>query len=30
MKVKAAKLGYFLVKNHSFIDGNKKIGRNSQ
>lgn len=26
IKVKAAKLGYFLVKNHPFIDGNKRIG----
>ena len=25
-KAKAAKLGYFLVKNHPFIDGNKRIG----
>jgi death-on-curing protein len=25
-KVKAAKLGYFLIKNHPFIDGNKRIG----
>jgi death-on-curing protein len=23
---KAAKLGYFLVNNHPFIDGNKRIG----
>lgn len=23
---KAAKLGYFLIKNHPFIDGNKRIG----
>ena len=26
IKAKAAKLGYFLVKNHPFIDGNKRIG----
>ena len=26
IKAKAAKLGYFLVKNHPFIEGNKKIG----
>ena len=26
IKSKAAKLGYFLVKNHPFIDGNKRIG----
>lgn len=26
IKVKAAKLGYFLVKNHPFIDGNKRTG----
>ena len=26
IKLKAAKLGYFLVKNHPFIDGNKRIG----
>lgn len=25
-KAKAAKLGYFLIKNHPFIDGNKRIG----
>ena len=23
---KAAKLGYFLIKNHPFIDGNKRVG----
>lgn len=23
---KAAKLGYFLIKNHPFVDGNKRIG----
>jgi death-on-curing protein len=23
---KAAKLGYFLIKNHAFVDGNKRIG----
>lgn len=26
IKSKAAKLGYFLIKNHPFIDGNKRIG----
>lgn len=26
IKEKAAKLGYMLVKNHAFIDGNKRIG----
>lgn len=26
IKAKAAKLVYFLVKNHPFIDGNKRIG----
>lgn len=26
IKEKAAKLGYTLVKNHAFIDGNKRIG----
>ena len=26
IKARAAKLGYFLVKNHPFIDGNKKTG----
>ena len=26
IKAKAAKLGYFLIKNHPFIDGNKRIG----
>ncbi len=26
IKVKAAKLGYFSVKNHAFVDGNKRIG----
>ena len=26
IKKKAAKLGYTLVKNHAFIDGNKRIG----
>lgn len=26
IKEKAAKLGYFLVKNHPFIDGNKRTG----
>lgn len=26
IKAKAAKLGYFLVKNHPFIDGNKRTG----
>ena len=26
IKAKAAKLGCFLVKNHPFIDGNKRIG----
>lgn len=26
IKARAAKLGYFLVKNHPFIDGNKRIG----
>ena len=26
IKAKAAKLGYFLVKNHPFLDGNKRIG----
>ena len=26
VKAKAAKLGYFLVKNHPFIDGNKRTG----
>jgi len=26
IKAKASKLGYFLVKNHPFIDGNKRIG----
>lgn len=26
IKVKAAKLGYFVVKNHPFIDGHKRIG----
>lgn len=26
IKAKAAKLGYFLVKNHAFVDGNKRIG----
>lgn len=25
-KAKAAKLGYFLIKNHPFVDGNKRIG----
>ena len=25
-KAKAAKLGYFLIKNHPFIDGNKRTG----
>ncbi|WP_129723971.1 type II toxin-antitoxin system death-on-curing family toxin [Xylanivirga thermophila] len=26
VKSKAAKLGYFLINNHPFIDGNKRIG----
>lgn len=26
IQVKAAKLGFFIVKNHPFIDGNKRIG----
>lgn len=26
VKAKAAKLGYFLIKNHPFIDGNKRTG----
>lgn len=26
IRSKAAKLGFFLVKNHPFIDGNKRIG----
>lgn len=26
IKAKAAKLGYFLIKDHPFIDGNKRIG----
>ena len=26
IQVKAAKLGYFLVNNHAFVDGNKRIG----
>lgn len=26
IKAKAAKLGYFVVKDHTFIDGNKRIG----
>lgn len=26
IKAKAAKLGFFLVKNHPFTDGNKRIG----
>ncbi len=26
LEAKAARLGYFLIKNHPFIDGNKRIG----
>lgn len=26
IRAKAAKLGFFLIKNHPFIDGNKRIG----
>lgn len=26
IETKAAKLGYYLVKNHPFVDGNKRIG----
>lgn len=26
IKAKAAKLGYFLIKNHPFVDGNKRTG----
>lgn len=26
IQVKAAKLGYFLINNHAFVDGNKRIG----
>lgn len=26
LQLKAAKLGFFIVKNHPFVDGNKRIG----
>ncbi|NPV89728.1 MAG: type II toxin-antitoxin system death-on-curing family toxin [Firmicutes bacterium] len=26
LEAKAAQLGYFLIKNHPFVDGNKRIG----
>ncbi|TEB04395.1 Toxin Doc [Pelotomaculum schinkii] len=26
LEAKAARLGYFLIKNHPFVDGNKRIG----
>ena len=26
IETKAAKLGYYVVKNHPFVDGNKRIG----
>lgn len=26
LEAKAARLGYFIVKNHAFVDGNKRIG----
>lgn len=26
LESKAARLGYFLIKNHPFVDGNKRIG----
>jgi death-on-curing protein len=26
LEAKVARLGYFLIKNHPFIDGNKRIG----
>nr|WP_278276555.1 type II toxin-antitoxin system death-on-curing family toxin [Anaerobranca gottschalkii] len=26
VQMKAAKLGYYLIRNHPFVDGNKRIG----